>query len=276
VTAGPGHGSLGAYTWRRCRCPACRHANSAYKARRAYLAAAGRWHPWAPAAPVRGHLRHLRAAGLTVRQIAAAAGVSETLVYGLLRGGSERLRRRQAAALVTVVPAPGAAGRLSGTALVPAAGTTRRLRALMVCRWPAAELARRLGVHPYTVRRLAAGQHRTSAAAAAGARVLYDDLWDRPGPSQRTRALALARGWAPPLAWDDDEIDDPAAAPQGIAASTGSGHGRVAALVEDSEELLAQGYTLAQAADRFGVSRNSLERARLRSGLRLSGGRDAA
>jgi hypothetical protein len=35
----------------------------------------------------------------------------------------------------------------------------------------------------------------------------------RPGPSHRTRARARALGYAPPLAWDDDAIDDPSAQP---------------------------------------------------------------
>jgi hypothetical protein len=34
------------------------------------------------------------------------------------------------------------------------------------------------------------------------------------GTSWKTRKLAEAEGWAPPLAWDDDTIDDPQAMPQ--------------------------------------------------------------
>jgi hypothetical protein len=62
------------------------------------------------------------------------------------------------------------------------------------------------------------------------------------------------------MAWDDDASDDPEAVPQGIADDAVS-RDRVTAMVEDSEELLGQGYTLAQAAERLGVSANTLERA---------------
>jgi hypothetical protein len=62
----------------------------------------------------------------------------------------------------------------------------------------------------------------------------------------------------------------PAATPQGIDTGRAQRQGRVARLVDDSEELLAWGYTLTQAAERLGVSPNSLEQARPRRGLRLS------
>jgi hypothetical protein len=48
----------------------------------------------------------------------------------------------------------------------------------------------------------------------------YEALWDRRPPedtederarAEAMRARANARGWALPMAWDDDEIDDPAA-----------------------------------------------------------------
>jgi len=272
VSGAAGHGPPDG----RCRCQACRDAHAAYQRRRTYLVATGRWHPWADAAPVRDHVLRLRAARLTIRQIAAAADVGQTLVYGLLRGGQSRIRSRQAAALLAVPPRPGTAGNLRGTARVAAAGTARRLQALMVVGWPAAYLAGRVGYETAALRRLAGGQQpMTLAGTAATVRGLYDELWDMPGPSARTRVFALRRGWVPPMAWDDDEIDDPAAQPQGAAAAAGN-HGRVAALVESSEELIAQGLTLAQAADRLRVPRNSLERARLRRGLRLTPSQDAA
>jgi hypothetical protein len=159
---------------------------------------------------------------------------------------------------------------------VSAAGAARRLQALMVMAWPAEELARRLGLPAQAVRDLVAGQAvaapPAALAAAAAVQAVYDDLWDRRGPCERTRGFALARGWAPPMAWDDDSIDDPAAVPQGVAGPSVSRDDRVTAMVEDSEELLGQGYTLAQAAGRLGVSAGALEQARLRRGLRLSAG----
>lgn len=161
-------------------------------------------------------------------------------------------------------------GDASSMPAVAAAGTARRLRALMVMRWPAAELARRLGLPAQAVGDLVADRPLATPETAAAVQALYDELWDRPRPCERTRSRALARGWAPPMAWDDDAIDDPEAVPQGVADDAASRRGRVTAMVEDSEELLGQGYTLAQAAGRLGVSASTLGRARLRRGLRLS------
>lgn len=48
-------------------------------------------------------------------------------------------------------------------------------------------------------------------------RRLYDELsWTVPPPSRirsRAQRMAAARRWAPPLAWDDETIDDPKARP---------------------------------------------------------------
>jgi hypothetical protein len=52
--------------------------------------------------------------------------------------------------------------------------------------------------------------HRGTAGQVAR---VYDELAMTPGPSTRARDAAARRGWVPPLAWDDDEIDDPQARP---------------------------------------------------------------
>lgn len=101
----------------------------------------------------------------------------------------------------------------------PAVGVARRLQALTAIGWSDAHLADRLDLHRSYVVRLRADKNSsgdvTPATYDAVARV-YDDLWDTPyiGPySSRTKRLAARKGWAPPLAWDDDAIDDPHAQP---------------------------------------------------------------
>lgn len=104
-------------------------------------------------------------------------------------------------------------GRLPA-ALVPALGTVRRLRALMALGWPSPQLAGRTGMATEQVLRLVAGgRERVRRGTAAAVARLYDELSMRPGPSTRTRLRATARGWMPPLAWDEDSLDDPAAVP---------------------------------------------------------------
>jgi hypothetical protein len=135
--------------------------------------------------------------------------------------------------------------------------------------WSLGEQAARIGRNPQLLSRLASGAHQTvSVKLASQISALHESLWDKRGPSARAGKLARARGWAPTQAWDDDQIDDPAAAPQGIRPAASSRCDRIAALLENSEELMReQGLTLDQAAERLGVSRNTLERCRLRHGL---------
>ncbi|WP_344004083.1 hypothetical protein [Nocardioides lentus] len=112
-------------------------------------------------------------------------------------------------------------------------GTSRRLQALCAIGWTGPELAARLGVSPARVNHLTVGHwnlvHRAVAAKVAA---LYDELSmtvptdpDVLAPRQirthaRARKLAAKKGWAPPLAWDDHDLDDPAATPDGVGDDT--------------------------------------------------------
>jgi transcriptional regulator with XRE-family HTH domain len=247
----------------RTRPPSVRAAHAAYERRRVYLAGTGRWHPRADAAPARAHIARLRQ-HMTLQHIAAAAGVG-TRVVSAIRGGQQHVRPATAAAILAVTPAA-----LPETGLVPATGTVRRLRALMLAGWPASVLAAELGYQTNALRRLVTSGQFTPAPAAAAVIALYGRLWDKPGPSERTSGNAGRRGWAPAMAWDDDTIDDPAAGPQGIRPARRGSYGRAADVAEDAEELISWGLTPAQAAERLGISRDSLDQARRRRRLRLA------
>lgn len=99
-----------------------------------------------------------------------------------------------------------------GPLTIDATGTRRRLHALMRLGWPADLLAARFGVSGPAVRAWARNE-RVRRSTAAKVADLYDRLCWTVGPSTKTRARAVAAGWPPPLAWDDDTIDDPAARP---------------------------------------------------------------
>jgi len=95
---------------------------------------------------------------------------------------------------------------------VDATGSRRRIQALAAIGWSLGEQSRRLGLnasmaHKITIRSWVWPQ------TADKIRALYDELSMVPGPSQRARNDAKRRGWLPPLAFDDDTIDDPAARP---------------------------------------------------------------
>jgi len=209
-----------------CRCPACSAAHYRYSIRRQRAIVRGDWQPWTDAGPAREHARVLRRAGLTVTNIARLAGVHQGSVYRLLGENgcrpSRRLRPDTAAAILAVRPDLAVP---RGT--VDATGTRRRVRALVALGWTQTQLAGQLGMQPVNLSamlRAVRGQDTVRATTAVAVRGLYDRLWNK-FPAEDTpraarnaaaaRRMARERGWPPPLAWNDDRIDDPSAKPRG-------------------------------------------------------------
>lgn len=95
-------------------------------------------------------------------------------------------------------------------------GARRRLQALMAIGYSQTELAAALDRHPASG---SLGPLLWKTPAPQITRPLhdrivrvYDQLWDKPSTGPRADLVqrrAAARGWAPPLFWDDDLIDDP-------------------------------------------------------------------
>lgn len=265
---GPGEGGA---PGRGCRCTACSRANRDYENHRARMILYGRWEPYVDAGPTREHVRMLSAAGIGWKRAARLAGVSTGAMSKLLYGGpgdrppSRRIRAETEAAILAVQPR---AEALGGRAFLNAAGTRRRLQALVAIGWPKARLAARLGMLPANFGDVMTREQVTAGTARAVA-ALYDELWNT-SPAEdghrekisasRDRNYARVRGWAPPLAWDDDSIDDPAAAAANWKRSA-STQWRAADLAGEAEDLERLGYTQEQAAERLGVSRAALARA---------------
>ena len=118
-----------------------------------------------PASPgqreaARDHLTRLRQDGGTYRSIAAAAVLSPATVRRLA-SGRRRAQPGTAAAVLTVTSPALPRARLDAT------GTRLRLRALHVMGHGSARIARAVGVHPVTIRKLVRGDARTVSRAAA-------------------------------------------------------------------------------------------------------------
>lgn len=89
----------------------------------------------------------------------------------------------------------------------------RRLRALYALGWTAEHIAKAGGwSRAESVHRLAQVKYVTSPTREKVYRA-YAALSGKRGPSDATRARAVAAGYAPPLAWDDIDRDT---APQGL------------------------------------------------------------
>jgi hypothetical protein len=268
---GPGPG-----TGKGCRCQACRRANRSRTLERERGLVRGDWAPWADAGPVRAHVGMLMAAGLTQENVAALADVRPGSVTHLMRGSNGKpparhVRPEVARKILAVQPGP-----LPGSGLVGSTGTLRRLQALVAIGWSQRQLAAALPMKQQNFVILMRGT-QVRAATAVIVRELYDRLWDKTPPedgprapvtARHARAYAAARDWAPPLAWDDDTIDDPSA----LAACwrrPAASRWRSADLADDAAELAALGYSRQLAAERLGVTKAALEKA-------LERARDAA
>lgn len=280
------HGTHAAFALDGCRCRPCRDATAAYSRRRNKGLAYGTWEPLVDAAPVREHLAALSAAGIGWKRAASLAGVAPSTVSKLLYGLGERppstrrVRPETARRLLAVRPSLDV---MTGGARVDATGTHRRLRALACLGWSDRQLGLRLGVDSGNYGALMR-QREVSVTRARDVVRLYDELW-RSGPAEtdhrtrqsasRARNRARAAGWAPPMAWDDDTIDDPVARPAPVAVQPGgrpsSGRGRaldLGALVEDVEVLVGSGVVIDAALLRLGVKRGALYTALHRAGRR--------
>jgi DNA-binding CsgD family transcriptional regulator len=198
------HGTESGYTQHRKAgvpvCEPCRDAHREYT--RAYRARQAR--PALRVSPqqARRHIIRLVEQGCPLYVIADQAGVNQRTVADIAADGRAFIYRHTEQAILAV---DGGHGHI-----IPAIGTHRRIQALMAIGYPFADIAKRLGVHHDRIRQYLIQEAIYTRTAARIAR-MYDELSMTPGPSRRARSIAARRGYLPPLAWDDDTIDDPAA-----------------------------------------------------------------
>lgn len=147
--------------------------------------------------------------------------------------------------------------------VVDATGTRRRIRALMRIGWSLHEQARRLGVAVQSLSRTHRQRDHVLLSTAQKVAALYDELSMTPGTCVRARNHAERRNWPPPLAWDDDEIDDPAAQPAHDLRGT-PGRQRDNDRDERVLELTRAGLSATEIAMRVRVSPRSVNRVRAR------------
>jgi hypothetical protein len=161
------------------------------------------------ATAAREHVLALRGLGWTFVQISEATQVSAWVACNLASGRTRRVLADSEAAILAVPLEPVASQRG-----VNGIGTYRRVEALQWMGWPLADIGRRVGLKPYTLCTLRSRGEPVSFRVARAVAVVFDELAHLPGPSKQTATKARRRGYAPPLAWDDDTIDDPDALPQ--------------------------------------------------------------
>jgi lambda repressor-like predicted transcriptional regulator len=159
----------------------------------------------ADAEPARLHIATLQGAGWSCRTIAAHSGLSDTMILNIVHGQERCLtavRDRICALDPSTIPSRSYHGN---TPFVSRVGTFRRIQALLVMGWPHDHLFATTGVNTRAL--LGKGRPRVTLDTHEAIAAVYRQLANRPGPSNRTRARALARGYASPAEWDDIDND---------------------------------------------------------------------
>lgn len=208
-----------------CRCRTCTDASNAYDNRRRRHRGYGIWQALVDAQPVEQHITALLAAGLGVDRIAELASVHHKTITAVMRSTPDRpkaarVRPGTAQAILAIPVNPFLAADGSD---VNGLGTRRRLQALRAAGWTAEALGELLGCRGTNVAAMCA-QPKVKARTARQVASLYERISHvRPEgwAADRSRRQTLARGWAPPAAWDDDRIDDPRGRPSGILPAGG-------------------------------------------------------
>jgi len=251
------HGTTTAYLQHGCRCQTCKVSQSRHQKRYRLDRQRG-VQRLVDAQPLRDHVDALTAAGMSQWDITIAAGwKSRNALADAYR--RERVTPATLARVLAVTAPP--VTRRNG--YVDATGSRRRLQALAVMGYSTRRIAEMLGnLDPQTYQYIQSGRTRSvRRRTAESISELYERIWDERGPSKRTSALALRKGWAPPLAWDDDDIDNPDARPQGQGWAPRSQSQREALLEDYHDTWDYHGGDIEIAASRLGMRPESLERA---------------
>lgn len=269
-------GTRARYNFEQCRCPECTESQRVYHADRRRKVAYKQWNPWVEAEPARQHVKKLQAAGMGLVRIGELSGMSHGAIWRLEHGNPKRgklppfqIRKATADRILAVTVS---LDTLAAFAVVDATGSHRRLQALVAVGWTQRRLAERLNVTPANMASFMR-RPRMLATRARTIRDLYDELWNTQPQCQstqerlavtRAREFAAARGWAPPMAWDDDTIDDPDAKPFGTVTEV-SNHRKLPQgaellwLIDDLEE------THEAIAQRFAVHIKTVKTAVIRA-----------
>ncbi|MDX2732836.1 hypothetical protein [Streptomyces sp. PA03-2a] len=257
----PPHGTPARYQgprrhnlWDPCRCPDCRTAmRRADKLRelRRHRGSSGFQNRDA----VASHLRNLLDHGWTGQQVATAAHINRKTVWNILNSELTTVRYDTAQAILGLVPTERPDG------MVPAIGAMRRAHALAAMGWPLAWTADQTGLSYTGLRDISAGRTKSVQRTHHDAiSKLFRTHAMRLGPSQVARRIALQKGWATAVAWDD--IDDPAAQPETGKRREGGPGRREQVDPLEVARLTAAGRTAEQIARELRCHKRTVVRAR--------------
>ena len=264
VREAPHHRNLTCYTDYKCRLPECVERYNAHNRERLRAQKNGTWNAYVDAEPTRQHLIKLQAHGVTPCIVAHVTGLPKQTVIDFLvpnhtrgRGRRQRTSPEIEGKILAVTP-----DCLGGK--VPAAGSSRRIGALVAAGWPMNHITVHTGLHRMTVGRV---MHRATIYASTANTIAdtYDKLRTlkptRHGVSKvqakRARDWAARENWPAIAYWADrmDVIDDPEFEPlYGVT--------RREIVAQDANEVMRLcGLDRHAAAQRLGVTKSYIDHA---------------
>jgi hypothetical protein len=221
-TDDPRHGTRAGYI-AGCRDTCCSTANRRWIKQYRLAASRNGGRTTVPTEPVREHVRNLQRT-MSLSAIGNAARVTSSQMVRLMRGDHPTMRAATATRLLAVRPDTKVGGHY-----ISAVGSRRRLQALVAIGYSFERIEKHLGGYGRSNMRILAYENRPWITSDVALRIkaAFDELSmklpDAPtrvhqGAITKARNRAKARGWVPPLAWDEDTIDDPNAKPAGLTA----------------------------------------------------------
>jgi transcriptional regulator with XRE-family HTH domain len=209
------HGTRGMYDKHHCPCRPCRDANRI--ASSLHRRPKPPRHPMVDGAQVRERIAVLRAAGLTLDEIADMCGLSPSVIAFDFNGrdgrpAPARVRASTLAALNAIRARDIALVERPQGRKVDGGAARRQVQALYSCGWDAQDIAERIGVHKTTIGNLLKGLGTTEKVRAGVSKVHAElhgtepvqDTPTRKGRVTLARQRALANGWTADTA-DDHE-----------------------------------------------------------------------
>lgn len=197
------HGTATGYVAWRCRCQPCTNANRK-RLNRYKLRKLNGVDVWGDIDAVHDHIEWLRSSGISYHAIARAVGYNfKGQIQEIV--AADRVTVATAARILAVT-----IDDLDDRTLIPALGTMRRLRALARVGYSTPAIAVAIAFDEVTLRKIRRGkQPKTQRRVVDLVTAYYRANADRPGPCNRARLYAEQRRWLPPMAWDDEDFDDP-------------------------------------------------------------------
>lgn len=156
------------------------------------------------------YVKELRAHGYSLRKISEESGLDRETVRNLGRWTNKGNVEWATHVRIMRIPLPVKIVDAGGK--VPNVGTKRRIQALMAWGYSLDHLAEELGVTPQCVSWWLRVDN-VSSETLVKVRGVFDRLQLKQGPSKRAMNAAARKNWAPPFAWDQDDMDNPDSQP---------------------------------------------------------------